>query len=35
MRREEIAGLTWDRVNLQRRIVYLPKTKNGEQRTIP
>ena len=35
MRREEIAGLTWDRVNLQRRTVYLPRTKNGEQRLVP
>jgi len=35
MRREEIAGLTWDRGNLQRRTVYLPRTQNGEQRLVP
>ncbi|WP_043639962.1 site-specific integrase [Desulfovibrio sp. TomC] len=35
MRRGEIAALTWENVNLQRRTVFLPKTKNGESRTVP
>ena len=30
MRREELADLTWDRINLKRGIAALPKTKNGE-----
>lgn len=35
MRREEISTLTWENVNLERRSAYLPKTKNGEERTVP
>ena len=35
MRRTEISTLTWDNVNLKNRSVFLPKTKNGEARTIP
>jgi integrase len=35
MRREEISTLTWNNVNLEQRSIYLPKTKNGESRTIP
>lgn len=35
MRRGEIASLTWQNVNLERSTVYLPKTKNNEQRTVP
>lgn len=35
MRREEIATLTWDNVNLRARSAYLPRTKNGEERTVP
>lgn len=35
MRREEIASLTWDNVDLKKRTAFLPKTKNGEVRTIP
>ncbi|MBO5489869.1 MAG: site-specific integrase [Desulfovibrio sp.] len=35
MRREEIAGLTWDCVSMTKRTVYLPRTKNGEARTVP
>jgi integrase len=35
MRREEIASLTWNNVDLKKRCALLPKTKNGEARTIP
>ena len=35
MRAGEICGITWDDVNLERRTVYLPKTKNGNPRTVP
>ena len=35
MRREEIATLTWENVDLEKRAAHLPKTKNGEARTVP
>ncbi len=35
MRRTEIATLTWENVNLKKKTAFLPKTKNGETRTIP
>ncbi|AKS23646.1 integrase [Leptospirillum sp. Group II 'CF-1'] len=35
MRREEIAAMTWDRVDLKKRTVTLPETKNGEKRIVP
>jgi integrase len=35
MRRSEILGLTWDRINLKSRVVTLPKTKNGDARQVP
>jgi integrase len=35
MRRGEIAGMTWEMVDLKRRTVTLPETKNGEKRTVP
>ena len=35
MRREEIALLSWENVDLEKRTAYLPKTKNGEARTVP
>ncbi|MBU2798963.1 site-specific integrase [Acidithiobacillus sp. VAN18-4] len=35
MRREELASLTWENVDLQSRSLFLPKTKNGEPRTVP
>lgn len=35
MRREEITGLEWSRVDLIRRVVILPKTKNGDARQVP
>ncbi len=35
MRQGEIAGLSWKHVDLRRRIVHLPETKNGESRSVP
>ncbi|MBF0466713.1 MAG: site-specific integrase [Nitrospirae bacterium] len=35
MRREELLSLTWTRVDLQRMVVILIETKNGENRTVP
>lgn len=35
MRRGEMLGMTWSAVNLEKRTVYLPLTKNGEARTVP
>lgn len=35
MRREEITGLEWKRVDLKKRIVTLPLTKNGDARDVP
>jgi integrase len=35
MRKEEILALTWDRVDLFNRLVFLERTKNGEDRTLP
>jgi integrase len=37
MRLEEILGLTWDRVDLEKGRIYLPGslTKNGESREVP
>lgn len=35
MRREEISRLIWDNVNMEKRSAHLPKTKNGEARTVP
>ncbi len=35
MRRGELAGMTWDMVDLRKRTVTLPETKNGEKRTVP
>lgn len=35
MRREEITGLEWRRVDLKRRFIMLPKTKNGDARQVP
>jgi integrase len=35
MRRGEILGLRWEHVNLKRRTVHLPLTKNGDSRDVP
>ena len=35
MRRGEIAGMTWEVVDLKKRTVTLPETKNGEKRIVP
>lgn len=35
MRRGEILGLTWANIDLDRRIAYLPLTKNGDSRAVP
>ena len=35
MRRGEIVALTWDKVDIKNRSIFLPRTKNGNARTIP
>ncbi len=35
MRRGEISSLRWENVNLKKRFVYLPETKNHEPRSVP
>ena len=35
MRRGELAGMTWEMVDLKKRIVTLPETKNGQKRIVP
>jgi integrase len=35
MRKGEVLSLRWDRVNLFDRLVFLERTKNGEDRTLP
>ncbi|MEP2529930.1 MAG: site-specific integrase, partial [Lentilitoribacter sp.] len=35
MRAGEICNMTWEDINLERRTVHLPKTKNGNPRTVP
>lgn len=35
MRRGEIASLSWDRVNIEKRVIYLHETKNGRVRHVP
>jgi integrase len=35
MREGEICSLTWDHVHFDRRVVHLPKTKNGHIRDVP
>ena len=35
MRRAEMLGLEWRHIDLNKRIAFLPVTKNGESRTVP
>jgi len=35
MRREELCGLMWEDVDLNRRVAHLRMTKNGEARDVP
>lgn len=35
MRREEIASMNWNQVDLKKRSALLPNTKNGETRSVP
>ncbi len=35
MRQGELVSLHWKNIDLNRRIAYLPRTKNGESRTVP
>ncbi|ASV99010.1 tyrosine-type recombinase/integrase [Paraburkholderia aromaticivorans] len=35
MRRSEILGMEWRYVDLEKRVVWLPLTKNGDTRTVP
>ncbi len=35
MRFGELAGVTWTNLNLEKRTIYLPDTKNGSSRTVP
>ena len=35
MRRGEVLGLRWEHVDLERRIAFLPLTKNGSSREVP
>lgn len=35
MRRGELLGQIWDNVDLERRVTFLPLTKNGESRGVP
>lgn len=35
MRRSEIASLRWEHIDLDRRVAYLPETKNGNSRDVP
>ncbi len=35
MRRGEIAGMKWEQVDLQKKTVILPETKNGQKRIVP
>lgn len=35
MRRNEIAGLRWENIDLEARAIHLPKTKNGDPLDLP
>ncbi len=35
MRQSELASLRWEHISLQRRVAFLPHTKNGHTRSVP
>ncbi len=35
MRQSELVGMHWQHIDLKRRIIFLPHTKNGDSRTVP
>ena len=35
LRRSELAGMVWDQVNMKKKTITLPETKNGEKRIVP
>lgn len=35
MRESEILGLTWDSIDIKRRVAFLAETKNGTSRSVP
>ena len=35
MRQSELVGLHWQHIDLKRRTIFLPHTKNGDSRTVP
>jgi integrase len=35
MRRGELLSLTWEHIDLDRRVAHLPLTKNGSSRDVP
>ncbi len=35
MRQGELVGMHWQHIDLKRRTIFLPQTKNGDSRTVP
>ncbi len=35
MRQSELVGMHWHNIDLRRRTIFLPNTKNGDSRTVP
>ena len=35
LRLSEMSGLTWENVNMSRRVLTVPRSKNGETRHVP
>ncbi len=35
MRQSELVGLKWENISFHRRTVFLPRTKNGDSRSVP
>jgi integrase len=35
MRQSELVGMHWRHIDLKRRTIFLPQTKNGDSRTVP